>query len=41
MVKRTCPSCNTDWFSALSQEDWICDKCGTLIPKEENNNGNK
>ncbi len=28
MVKRVCPVCGAEWWSADSAETWICEKCG-------------
>jgi len=34
MIKRTCPNCNKDWYSAdTSDSVWICGSCGAEIPK--------
>ena len=37
MIKRECPRCKTEWYSAHDSQDWICSKCQTIIPKELNN----
>lgn len=36
MTKRTCPACNTDWYSADSGGVWICE-CGVVLPPEKEN----
>lgn len=35
MVKRICPECETEWYSAYAEiEFWVCEKCGTKISIE-------
>jgi hypothetical protein len=36
MIKRTCPQCGAEWFSAVSQDDWTCDTCGAQLGAELN-----
>jgi len=43
MVKRECPRCKRDVYSAAEQEDWVCPypECGAIIPftKEQQHEG--
>jgi ribosomal protein L37AE/L43A len=39
MVKRTCPNCGTDNYSAWAEGDWDCCECGGKIPKESEQDG--
>jgi predicted RNA-binding Zn-ribbon protein involved in translation (DUF1610 family) len=34
MVKRTCPSCNAEIYSADTFNDWECPYCGAKVPRE-------
>ncbi|MEM0143274.1 MAG: hypothetical protein QXL94_04910 [Candidatus Parvarchaeum sp.] len=36
MVKRVCPVCNTESYSANSSMPWVCQQCGAGIPNELN-----
>jgi len=39
MVKRTCPICGLDWYSANSSGTWICPECqGEIGPEETHEN---
>lgn len=35
MVKRECPKCGAEWYSAAAESIWICDNCGAEIPVPE------
>jgi len=35
MIRRTCPSCGKDWYSAVTSP-WQCDDCGEVIDDENN-----
>ena len=30
MIKRQCPNCGENWYSA-NTAPWVCDECGTLL----------
>ena len=32
MVKRECPKCGAEWYSADTFTVWICDVCGAEVP---------
>ena len=36
MIKRVCPVCNSEWYSANSVSDWVCAACGETLTKEQN-----
>jgi ribosomal protein L37AE/L43A len=36
MVMRKCPTCNSEWYSSAAEQDWICENCKAIIPKESN-----
>jgi len=36
MVKRTCPTCGNEWFSAYEQGEWKCENCGEVLKPELN-----
>jgi PHP family Zn ribbon phosphoesterase len=39
MIKRICPVCFTRWYSSNTlDEDWICESCGSIIPKSTETN---
>lgn len=39
MVKRTCPDCGTEIFSANDKGVWVC-KCGCVLDEELNETPN-
>lgn len=36
MIKRICPNCGAENYSADTLFTWICYKCGVKIPKTKN-----
>jgi len=36
MIKRVCPLCGKEHYSAVEQDDWPCDNCGHNLTPEMN-----
>lgn len=36
MIKRVCPLCGKEHYSAVEQDDWTCDNCGHNLTPEMN-----
>ena len=36
MVKRVCPYCGREWYSAYEQGDWYCTNCHMKLGPELN-----
>jgi ribosomal protein L37AE/L43A len=35
MIRRQCPNCKTNWYSANTDPLWVCDNCGGYITEKD------